>query len=236
MPKALRGDRAATRQAGTHLRLPPCTFRCIPGRAAMTVQRNKPKLEPIPDEVKAALVRYNNSILLSLLARKTFSSESESSAHPRITSDLANSTTSRIGPEIQQKQIQEEIDAAGAILNFETRKRLKQLCDYYQIDHGDFVSLALYLARDFIPNFDVYSMPKKKGRPSGRNIPVGAGLVLAVDRIDQERRKGIADACLALSKRDGPWKGILSQTLQTRYYESKKEIAASMARRSPNKS
>ena len=61
----------------------------------MTVQRSKPKLEPIPDEVKAALVRYNNSILLSLLARKTFSSESESSAHPRITSDLANSTTSR---------------------------------------------------------------------------------------------------------------------------------------------
>lgn len=125
----------------------------------------------------------------------------------------------------EQREIRRELDSIRETLHLEMLERLKAVCDHYGLDFNDphcLPSLAMQLARDCISRFDVYST-SRPGRPTGRGMPTGISLVLAVQEIDAERGRGVSDACNRLSKKDGPWKGRSKKVLEVRYYEAKAE-------------
>src|SRR5262249_6817005 len=87
--------------------------------------------------------------------------------------------------------------------------------------------LALRLARDVVPGFRTVEsscdLPRKPGRP--RRWPPAALVALWVNRIKDQRNRGVVDAIRVLQKRDPKTFGEYSaRTLQSRYYEGRKEI------------
>ena len=83
----------------------------------------------------------------------------------------------------------------------ETVARLDQLVAHFGIDPASpdrLAILAIGLAKEFVKNFNVYSV-KRRGRPRGRKIPNGLELAVSVGAIVQKRGLGIADACRTLA-------------------------------------
>jgi hypothetical protein len=109
----------------------------------------------------------------------------------------------------------------------ETTKRLKVLLEHYKIKGKGRMTpllLAVALANDFVPNFDVFIPPRKSGRPRSRNDVFGPSFKLAVEAEAERRGKGIADACLQLSKKR-PWVNhFKASTLETRYHEEARKF------------
>jgi hypothetical protein len=123
--------------------------------------------------------------------------------------------------------------AIEAALVIETRKRFDALIKHYNLDgrkrNADtFLLLALALANDFVPNFDVRNPGKARGRPSSRSNSFGFRFIYDVERVARSRGKGVADACLQLSKKGQRWHGYKSNTLETRYHNMKRISEALM--------
>lgn len=124
-----------------------------------------------------------------------------------------------------------EWEALSAETSREISARMQVLLNHYHIDSAfsdPFCMLALRLANDLIPNFTVF--PNPPGRRRGREIPSDTRLCMAVDKIADERKRGIADACRLLSRRAGPWEGANPNTLETRYHEEKSRLIFEIAR------
>jgi hypothetical protein len=79
------------------------------------------------------------------------------------------------GPEYQN--VSNELEKINNALWGETWKRLELLSEHYQLnDRGPLAlaALALKLADNFVPNFDVFATPPKAGRKPSRNNKFGS--------------------------------------------------------------
>lgn len=128
-----------------------------------------------------------------------------------------------------------EWEALNSQITSEITARLMVLLNHYCIDprnSGAFLQLALAMANDIIPNFNI--SPSRPGRKRGREKPAGMLLFEAVRRVAAERGRGTGDACRQLVKRPGPWNDANPSTLETRYYEEMRllhdELAGQIAR------
>lgn len=121
-------------------------------------------------------------------------------------------------------------DAAIKTLAKEMLNRLQLLCKFYGIASSprQYIDLALRLAIDFVPNFDLIGRNQSAGAPIKNTIVSDAVLVHEVDEMNHNRQRGVADACRILSKRNRDWKGIKPTTLQTRYYAAKARVNATI--------
>ncbi len=129
-------------------------------------------------------------------------------------------------PEQKQKQIKTEETMRVCRL---IMKKLDLLLAHYGIDENSeqkWMMLSLALGMDCVPGMKVVDHRGSKGRPA-KWLGLNVILVLSVDKIANERGKGIADAVQILVKREHQWgsyKGKES-SLETRYYEAKKQSA-----------
>ena len=123
------------------------------------------------------------------------------------------------------ENISNALESATNALWDEVGKRLALLIEHYKLnDWGEKkpLMLALFLATDFVPNFDVFATPPKgPGRPPSRGDKFGLPFVFEVETVAKRHDGRITDACLHLSRRGQPWHGFKPETLQTRYYEAK---------------
>lgn len=98
------------------------------------------------------------------------------------------------------------------------------LFEHYGIDRtapAAFPLLALQLARDFIPGMRIVEFSaRKRGRPKKWKGVDGVLLVKSVQRINAERKKGVADAVRIARNRKPEWSRYNSDTLESRYYEA----------------
>ncbi|MEI2736018.1 MAG: hypothetical protein V9G24_15340 [Rhodoblastus sp.] len=96
--------------------------------------------------------------------------------------------------------------AASEALSRKSTARIMALATHYGAPTDDlnklFTWLFLTVAKDFIPNFDVYKRPPKKGRPAKRGEKFGLAFLVAVTAKAEERKRGISDACLQLTKKE----------------------------------
>jgi hypothetical protein len=113
----------------------------------------------------------------------------------------------------------------------ETARRLGALIEHYKLNNrgeNTPLMLAFALATDFVPNFDVFNPPRALGRPRTRKATFGQDFRMAVEAKAEKRGKGIADACLQLSKKGERWHRYKSDTLESRYHELKTESEKSV--------
>ncbi len=122
-----------------------------------------------------------------------------------------------LGPPDENHPNRKEWEEANSTFKNEIWARLKVLFDHYNIEAGDYLLLALLLANDLVPNFNVF--PRRPGRRKGRKVPIDIEFCFRVKALASIRMKGIPDACRSLAERDGPWKGANPDTLEVRYYE-----------------
>ncbi len=113
------------------------------------------------------------------------------------------------------------------IIAEQKQERLQLLAENLDVDllqPDGWALLALRLAERFVPGLQVAKCPQKKaGRPHSSGDAGGVALLLAIEgRI--LKGETVANACHNLSKRAGPWNKKKWKSLETRYYESKKEF------------
>ena len=130
--------------------------------------------------------------------------------------------------ELDENSAQDEprLNEARELLANETVQRIDALFSHYGISQSGlekYVQLALCLAKDFVPNFDVYARETPRGRPRGREIVAGMPLFFAVRELVERDGKKVTEACAALSKRAGPWKGKKVKSIEIRYYQARTE-------------
>jgi hypothetical protein len=92
--------------------------------------------------------------------------------------------------------------------------KLDLLCKHYSIDCDDpnrDLLLALALAGDFVPGFQVEAVKPKKGRPTFWTSGRTAALVIQMSYEMRTRNHGARDAAKQLAKRK-PWKQLLEQS------------------------
>jgi hypothetical protein len=90
-------------------------------------------------------------------------------------------------------------DAIEAALLVETRKRFDALIKHYNLidrkrNADTFLLLALALANDFVPNFDVRNPGEGPGRPRTRGKIFGLSFLREVERVEKSRGRGVEDA------------------------------------------
>lgn len=110
----------------------------------------------------------------------------------------------------------------------EAYSRILELAAHYKINDdgaGLYLMLIVALANDLVPNFNVYNPARGAGRPRKRHETYGPWLAMRVEAKAFQRGKGIADACLQLTKKGEEWAGHKASTLQARYYEVKRAFA-----------
>jgi hypothetical protein len=168
--------------------------------------RPLPKFKPVSAEIKSAQARK-------------LAIEIDAACESR------ELTTLLPPPPNENHRDRKEWEALDSQITSEMTDRLMVLLNHYRIDSresGAFLRLALAMAIDLIPNFNI--APSRPGRKRGREKPAGMLLCEAVDKIASERDKGIGDACRQLVKRPGPWRDGNPNTLETRYHEEIKRL------------
>jgi hypothetical protein len=106
-------------------------------------------------------------------------------------------------------------------------QKLVALAQHYRALSGDDVdwkALAIGLAFDHVPGFQIVDTPsRKRGRP--RHWDFSFEFYRAVLQLLDEGQASVANACRILSRRKGPWHGINPTTLETRFHSDKRKIA-----------
>jgi hypothetical protein len=126
------------------------------------------------------------------------------------------------GPEYEN--VSNELERISNALWEETWKRLEMLSEHYQLNDRGGLALALALAKNFVPNFDVFTTPTKSGRKRSGDEKFGFRFVFEVETVAKRHDGRITDACLHLSRRGQPWHGFKPGTLETRYYKEKRKF------------
>ena len=128
------------------------------------------------------------------------------------------------------------MNAAIMPLMAEENARVDALFRHYGIQRRDgsliglassfeFQRLVVAMASDVFPNFDVFAVSSGPGRKPGRKHSFGDRLIAEVEDVRERRRISVSAACALLSKR-APWnegEGAAKGSLETRYYEAKRE-------------
>lgn len=108
-------------------------------------------------------------------------------------------------------------------------ERMEALMRHFEIDpesDNAFELVAFALAGNFVRGFWAVEYDEKKaGRPrfSGLSTPE---LYTEVQKLMRDENKGVKQACIALSKRQGKWKGRTADELESAYHEMKASIEA----------
>jgi hypothetical protein len=174
----------------------------------------KPRSKDFPKfvsstELKAAAETLQRHILVSLVKTKP----GEQPAQPTIA----------------------EYDVAMKLLIEELLKRLGMLCEHYglpstyDVPNQQFQLLALSLARDLIPGFDLLKVGEQRARPRSVLTRYRA-LADAIEDVVAKSEVGIIEACRKLSKQAGHWKNERQKNLQAAYYRHKAALSEDMAR------
>lgn len=113
----------------------------------------------------------------------------------------------------------ENLDALG--------KKLVLLAEHYQATDDDTIvwkRLAIELAFAHVPGFTtVEERPRKRGRPGAGYFDFA--LYEAVLSVVDGGEPSVANACRALAKRPGKWKGANAASLETRFHEQRRKAA-----------
>ena len=115
---------------------------------------------------------------------------------------------------------------------FITGEKLQKLFDlllWYGLETNppDWFGLAVMLANGFVGGFKVsLHYKRRRGRPRKARgaVDLPENLYHVVNDLRQRnKRLSIPAACATLTKQKGPWHGKNSASLETRYYETKRE-------------
>lgn len=113
--------------------------------------------------------------------------------------------------------------------------KLALLFDHYGVDHGRFAELAMAMAVDLIPGFQITTERKGAG-PKRKWDNIASGyLVVEIDRlISKNSHLSVTSAAGNLAKRE-PWKNIVrgtnpGETLRQQYEKAKKDKWATVCR------
>jgi hypothetical protein len=106
-------------------------------------------------------------------------------------------------------------------------QKMVALAQHYRALSGDDVdwkAMAIGLAFDHVPGFQIVDTPsRKRGRPGRWDFSFE--FYRAVLQLLDEGQASVANACRILSRRKGRWNGINPTTLETRFHADKRKIA-----------
>lgn len=114
-------------------------------------------------------------------------------------------------------------------------EKLQLLFDHYGVDQGNFYALAMSMALDLVPGFQLATEVTRTGAPKKWNAIASGYLVVELERLrEQNKRLSVKAAAANLAKR-APWKDIIrgenvAETLRQQYAATKNDKWANVCR------